>query len=439
MKRNSIALVLLVVVLAAAPALAGEAFRYTYNVQKVVLDNGVTLLLKENPAFDIIALTLLSRVGTIQDPAGLEGLTYLTQRNLLSGTVNRTALELITELESLGVQLLTATSHSYSPVFLQALPDSFPQAFAILLDVLNHSTFPPEELERERELTMATVRSLADDPINAAFLTYLETFYGDHPFRNTAYGSLEGLAAVRAEDLREWKQYIYAPENLVVAVVGNFHTEELLPQLEAAFGPWQPGYEGSLVPRETVPFSHPPEDREVKVQVPMEASFVIMGYPAPDTFDPDSAAMAVINTVLGMDSGSRLWTELRENLGLVYLAFSAYDERVGPSNLYALAVTHPAAVETVKEQIRQQVQRFITEGLTEEEIAAVAAQRWGGFLIKNETNLSQAVLLAQAELSGRGYAWVDEYMNFFADVTPEDTKRVAEKYFQHYTSVVVGP
>lgn len=133
---------LLVVVLAAAPALAGEAFRYTYNVQKVVLDNGVTLLLKENPAFDIIALTLLSRVGTIQDPAGLEGLTYLTQRNLLSGTVNRTALELITELESLGVQLLTATSHSYSPVFLQALPDSFPQAFAILLDVLNHSTFP---------------------------------------------------------------------------------------------------------------------------------------------------------------------------------------------------------------------------------------------------------------------------------------------------------
>lgn len=66
MKRNSIALVLLVVVLAAAPALAGEAFRYTYNVQKVVLDNGVTLLLKENPAFDIIALTLLSRVGTIQ-------------------------------------------------------------------------------------------------------------------------------------------------------------------------------------------------------------------------------------------------------------------------------------------------------------------------------------------------------------------------------------
>ena len=171
----------------------------------------------------------------------------------------------------------------------------------------------------------------------------------------------------------------------------------------------------------------------------MEASFVIMGYPAPDTFDPDSAAMAVINTVLGMDSGSRLWTELRENLGLVYLAFSAYDERVGPSNLYALAVTHPAAVETVKEQIRQQVQRFITEGLTEEEIAAVAAQRWGGFLIKNETNLSQAVLLAQAELSGRGYAWVDAYMNFFADVTPEDIKRVAEKYFQHYTSVVVGP
>ena len=89
MKRTFVAL--LILVLAAFSAQAAAGFSYTADVQKFVLDNGLTVLLKENPAFDIISLGLFSSVGSVYDPEGLEGLTYLTQRNLISGTANRSA------------------------------------------------------------------------------------------------------------------------------------------------------------------------------------------------------------------------------------------------------------------------------------------------------------------------------------------------------------
>lgn len=440
-KRVGLTLVLLLAfALSTNPALAGGTVNYTANVQKVVLDNGLTLLLKENPAFDIIALALLSEVGTIYDPQGFEGLTYLTQRNLVSGTENRQALELITELESLGVTLNTLATNDISAVVLQALPDSFAASFEIVLDIIENSVFPEEEFARERELSLTELMSLTDDPVNALVLAYQEVFYGDHPYRYTAYGSYEGLLAVQREHLKEWKDYIYEPEHVTVAVVGNFDTAELLPILEEGFGSWQGGYSGSLPPNKAGLFSYPSEDRELVINLPTEAAFLMIGYPAPDTFDEDSAAMSVINIVLGGGGvGGRLFMEIRQKLGLAYTAFSAYDERLGPSNLLTFVATHPDNVEQVREKVLSEVQRFATEGLTEEEIAGVATQLRGQYLLNNETNMAQAVMLAQAELMGRGYQWVDEYMTFFDNVTPEDIKEAASKYFQHYTSVLVTP
>jgi zinc protease len=86
-----------------------------------------------------------------------------------------------------------------------------------------------------------------------------------------------------------------------------------------------------------------------------------------------------------------------------------------------------------------QMQRFAEEGLTEEEIAAVTTRLRGIYLLNNETNISQAILLATAEMIGLGYGWVDEYMSFFDNVTPEDIKRVASEYFQNYTEVLITP
>jgi predicted Zn-dependent peptidase len=188
-----------------------------------------------------------------------------------------------------------------------------------------------------------------------------------------------------------------------------------------------------------VEFVYPSEDREVVINIPTEAAFLILGYPAPDSFDEDSAAMSVINSVLGDGMSSRLFTEIREKRGLAYAAMSQYDERLGPSSLFTFLATHPQNVELAKEQVLSELQRFVTEGLTEEEITQVAAQKRGSYLLEQETNMSQAMMLAMTELTGRGYEWIDDYMTFFDDVTTDDIKRVAEKYFQNHTSILITP
>lgn len=434
-----VVLVLLLLLVIPGCSSASGSFSYTADVEKVVLDNGLTLLLKENPAYDIVALVLMSKVGTVQDPEGLEGLTYLTQRNILSGTSNRSAQELVVELESLGIQLQTAASYDYSAVMLQTTPAAFDESFGILMDMLGNSTFPEIELERERALSQATLQSLADDPVNALLLAYLEVFYGEHPYKYSPFGSYSGLASIQREHLASWLRYIYQPEHMVVAVVGNFEASELLPKLEESFGQLPNDYNGSVAPRGEVEFLAPSEEREMVINLPTEAAFLVLGYPAPDYFDQDSAAMAVINSVLGEGMSSRLFTEIRDKKGLAYTALSQYDERFGPSSFITFLATHPANVEEAKAQVLYELKRFAIEGLTEEEIAQVAVQKQGSLLLQNETNIAHASVLAMAELAGRGYEWVDEYMTFFAEVTPEDIKRVAENYFQHHTMVLITP
>ena len=439
-KRISLALVLvLLAALSAVPVLAEDTFSITQDVQRVTLSNGITVVLKENPAFDIVAMVIMSDVGSVQDPFGLEGLTYLVQRNLISGTENRTSLDIITELESLGTQLQTTSLQDYSSIMLQCQPDNFLASFDIVLDLLNNSTFPEAEFERERALSLAVIQSLYDDPVNAMFLTQWELFYGDHPYRYSPYGSWEGVSAAQREQVKDWQKYMYLPQHLTVAVVGNFNSEELLPVLEGTLGSRQGEYSGSPAPKEAMPFVYPPEDREMTINLPTGAAFLMLGYPAPDTFNPDNAVMAVINSVLGDGLSSRLLVEIRDKLGLVYETGSYYDERLGPSNILTYAITHPDNVDLVREKITEQLQLFASEGLTSEEIAGVAAKLRGNHLLNNETNISQALLLATAEMTGRGYEWIDEYLAFFDHITPEDIKRVASEYFQNYTGILITP
>ncbi len=430
---------LLVVLLPCGSVLASSSFSYTADVQKVVLDNGLTILLKENPAFDIIALSLLSGVGTVHDPEGLEGITYLTQRNLISGTADRTAQDIVIELESLGAQLQTAASYDYSAIMLQSTPGSFEASFAVFMDLLKNSIFPETEFERERYLSQAILASLTDDPMNAIVLGYLDLFYGEHPYKLSPYGSPAGLTTITRQDTINWHAYLYQPEHLVLSVVGNFETEDLLPLLQERFGSWKNGYAGNPSPRAQMDFAHPTENRQMVINMPTEAAFLIMGYPAPASFDADSAVMAVINSILGEGMASRLFTEIRDKRGLAYTAMSQYDERLGPSNLLIFLATHPQNVEEAKAQVITELQRLAVEGLTEEEIQHITRRKQGMYLIQNETNLNQALMLAMTELTGWGYAWVDDYMSFFDDVGSEDIKATAQKYFQNYTEVQIIP
>lgn len=437
--KSCLFVVTLLILVFAFGSVVSASFSYTADVEKIVLDNGLTILLKENPAFDIIAVGLLTGVGSVHDPEGLEGLTYLTQRNLLSGTENRSAAEIVIELESLGAQLQTAASYDYSALMLQSTPASFGASFDVFMDLLNHSIFPEQDFERERYLSQALLASLTDDPMNAIVLGYLELFYGEHPYKLSPYGSSLGLSTITRQDVANWYEYLYQPEQIVVSVVGNFNTEEILPLLKESFGGWKNDYAESLAPRTQVDFVYPQENRETVINMPTEAAFLIMGYPAPASFDPDNAAMAVINGILGEGMASRLFTEIRDKRGLAYTAMSQYDERLGPSNLLIFLATHPQNVEQAKAQVLAELQRFADEGLSEEELAHTATQKRGMYLIQNETNLNQALMLAITELTGRGYTWVDDYMNFFDDVTSEDIKEAAERYFQNYTEVLIVP
>lgn len=416
-----------------------QGYSFTDGVEKVVLDNGLTILLKDNPAFDIVAVSVLSKIGSIYDPEEYEGLTYLTQRNLLSGTDSRSAREIVIELESLGVQLQAATSYDYAGVLFQSTPASFYQGLEILTDILTNPTFPTSELERERNRSLESLRSLGDDPFNQAVWSYFDLFYSGHPYSYPPLGTETGLTQVAQQHLLDWHKYMYQPEHLVISVVGNIETEQMVTFLTDHFATDSPDFTPSLQPRELDEFTYPPKHRQKVINQPTEAAILVMGYPAPASFHQDNAAMAVINSVLGGGMSSRLFTEVRDKRGLAYTAMSDYEPRLGPSTLLTFLATHPQNVDQAREQVLREIARFAQEGLPQEEIDRVALQKQGNYLMQNETNLNQGMLLGINELTGRGYQWLDEYINLFAHVSPEDIKQIAHKYFEFYTEVLITP
>ena len=428
----------IIVVLAISSVGAGE-FRFTDDVQKVQLSNGITVLIKENPAFDIVSMVLLSNVGSIHDPVDKAGLTSLTQESIMKGTRYLNQQDLALALESQGVHMAAQTSYEMAALVFQSTTDRFASGIQLFWDVLKYPSFPESEVEWAQQLAYYNVLSLMDQPTNEVVLAFLEEFYGETGYSRSPLGSLETIPNLTRDDVVEWYSVIYQPQNLVMAIVGNVDTAEVVDLLEREIGQWQPSAPSNRLTPNTVEFASPTQSSQRLMNKPTQAAWMILGFPAPSAMEEDGASMAVLNAVLGGGMGSRLFTEVRDERGLAYIIMSEYAPNYGPSHILAFLGTHPSTVDEARRQVLEQFYRFIQEELSDEDLQRAITLVRGQYLMESETNLSQAVVLASNELLGPGYEWADQYPQLISGVTKMDVQKAAEKYFGAYIEALLLP
>lgn len=416
-----------------------QDFGFTGDVQKVELSNGITVLIKENPAVDIVSMVLLSNVGTAYDPQGLSGLTYLTQQTMMKGTESLNSQELALALESQGISMAAQTSFEMSALVFQSTTKGFETAVDLFWDVLKHPVFPEAEVDWAKQLAFYGARSLADQPINEVVWTFFAELYGDSGYGRPPIGLVDTIPQLTLADVREWYSVIYQPENLVISVVGNVETAKVVVLLEAQIGQWQPQAPSGRLTINQAKFQPATKTQQKVINKPTQAAWMVIGYPAPSSQEEDKAAMAVLNAMLGGGMGSRLFTEVRDKRGLAYAIQSGYDPNFGPSCIFAFLGTHPSQVDEARSQVLAQFNRFAQEEVTDEELQTAITLVRGQYLMQNETNATQAVVLSINELLGPGYAWADEYPRLISAVTKADVQAVAQKYFQGYVEALIVP
>jgi zinc protease len=407
-------------------------------VKKVILDNGLTLLLKKNPNFPLVSMHAYLKGGVLYENVENNGLFNFTARMLRRGTNKRTAEQIAREIDTMGGSIGSAAGNDLTHVSVEVLKEHAEEGLDILADIIQNAAFDPEEMEKERKLLLAQIERQNDDWRTQSEVFFRKTFYQQHPYRLMPVGHESSVVALTREDLQETHKRYYVPNNMVLAIFGDIEPGRIETFVKKQFA--------KMKTREVV-LPDPPGEPALTANIRDELitqrqqTVIFMGYPGMALGDADWHTMKVIDGItsgIGYPGGW-LHNTLRGNQ-LVYFVHAWNDARSAPGYYAIQAATNPATADTALEIILEKQELIKQDAFTDEELAqAKSACIVMQGLYYNQTNSAQASLAATDEIRGLGYDYSDDYEERINAVTRGDIQRVARKYFQSYGLILTRP
>src|SRR5215831_20593140 len=214
--------------------------RRTLDVHSHTLQNGLKVLLVENPSIPTISLTASVLAGARFDPEPKAGLAIMASRLLDEGTETRTSLEIADAIESVGGAIETDGSFERTMATASILNKDVDLGLELLSDLLICPAFPQEYVDKEIERTLAEITSAQDRPQVVAGWAFNELVYQDHPLHRPSHGYPQTVERLTRTDLLAFHERYFVPNNVLLSIVGDFQVPDLLPKIDAAFGGWQP-------------------------------------------------------------------------------------------------------------------------------------------------------------------------------------------------------
>ena len=413
-----------------------KAFSTEPLISKNILDNGMTLIVKETEVNDIVGIEFLTRGGMRVEPQDKDGLANFVANLLLKGTNSRSAQELAFETDASGIDIGAGAASDYSELTVVSTTEFFPKALALAADLLMNASFPPVEIEKERAIILQRIASRKDSPFTIAFNLLNETMYGSHPYGKPGLGYENTVGNISRDDIIAFYHDYYVPNNMVVSVVGDVSTATVKEMVLAAFE----GFQQKDIP--TTPLASAPRStssQEIDERGRSQAAVVIIGYLGPPLTDSDSLALRVVDNILNSGMSSRLFVELRDKRGLAYSLGGFYSRRLDTGPFVSYSATNPLNINEVKEGFLREFERLKEEAVSDEELERAKMKVIGEFDLNHERNINQAFYLAYYEMVGVGYGYDKQYAVDINDVGAHDVRRVASKYLVNPTIVIVSP
>lgn len=404
------------------------------EVQKHELDNGMTLIIKENHANRIVAAKLILKSGAWAESRENLGVRNFVQQMLLKGTAERSAEEIAFELDSKGVSLSTGIADDYLEVTMVSTSEFFEDGMGILADVVMNPSFPEKEIEAERRRIQQSIRAQEDDQFTVTRLLFLKELYGEHPYGNSPLGTEESIGSIDRDALLRFHAAHFSPNNAVVAIVGDIEDDRAKAAVEEKFR----GFRKRELPKKPS-FENPEKAGNASLAKEREQSFIIIGYDAASVSSDDYPALKVLSSVLGGGTSSRLYVNLRGERGLAYVVGAFYPTRVDDSYVAAYIGTDPVNEAEAKKLMMNEFEDFKNKVVPDDELNLAKRSLIGDFELDHESNERQAFYLAWYEAIGLGYGYDAIYPSEIEQVSAEDVQRAAQKYIDAPVVARVGP
>ena len=420
--------------LLAHPAPAASKAR---PVTQEVLDNGLTVVVAENHATDVVTLNAWVKVGSREETDEINGAAHFVEHLLFKGTRRRKVGAISLEVESIGGQLNASTSFDFTQYYIVAASRFFDLILDIQADALMNSTFDPVEVDRERTVVLQEVALNDDSAVRSGFIQLYSTAYRAHPYRRPVVGRREIIQRLTRDQLFEFYRTYYGPANVTLVIAGDVATAEVMVKVRRVLGAWR-----HAVQRRAAAPAEPPlsEVRRAVVARDVRVATILLGWMGPDVRNPDHYALDVLTFVLGQGRGARLTRSLRDRQQLVQSIGAAFGTSVDPGLFVIQAVADPQQQDRVELAIHTELTALRDQGVTDEELDRAKT------LIEMDTLVDQHTSRGWA--SAIGYSatiatldYHDTYLDRIRAVTREDVQRVAARYLdpQRYAIVVVQP
>lgn len=402
-------------------------------MKKIILDNNIPLVLKENKNTPRHALCFYFK---ITEPEKKAGVYTLLNRLFLQGTKTRDAHLLAQELDENAIDCYSEMKQDFIRFKLQCLNEDFEKGLEILSDIIKNSTL--EDFEKEVIKLKGEIQAELDEPKALAMNSFYSCMFKDHPYGHTYTNILRDIDSITKVDIIDAYNNLIEKSPKVISLVGDFGSEDVTGLLKKYFSDIK-NNAGCKIKNDVAELV---KSEVVKVEKnDASQAQIIQGWRVPTIFDKDYAAIMVMNTLLGASGlSSRLFLELRDKKGLAYVVRSSYEIYDYSALFNVYIATEPKNIKTSLEGFKIELDKVKNIPVSETELENAKNNLIGKRQFFSETNLQQSSLMAYYEDKSLGADFEQTFNKMVKEVSAEDIQRVANSYINdRYVLTVLAP
>ena len=402
------------------------------SVQLTTLDTGLRVVSHTMDAVETVSVGVFVDAGTRNEPAEINGVAHLLEHMAFKGTKRRSALDIAAEIEAVGGHLNAYTTREHTAYYAKVLKEDAPLAVDILADILQQSTFDPDELARERSVVLQEIGQAHDTPDDVVFDHFQTTAFPDQPLGRPVLGDAELVRTMPREAIVGYMNDAYGSGGMVLSAAGMIEHDHLVELARTLFRDLP---ESKPLDNDTAAYAGGAylEDRE------LEQVHLTVGFPGLGLHDPDLYAASVLSVLFGGGMSSRLFQEIRERRGLVYSihCYGSYYSDCGLFGIYA--GTGEEEVAELMPVLCDEILR-LADSLEEGEIQRARSQLKAATLMSLESTGARAEQIGEQVLIFGRPLPVSEIAQRIDAVDVAAVARVARRIFVGHPSLAaIGP
>ncbi len=341
------------------------------EVRLTAVSNGVRVVTQKIPNMQSAAISVRIDSSTRNEEADCGGASHFIEHLLFKGTPTRSADQVMDDFDRLGSRANAYTSQEEVFYYAISLASAIPPTLDILADMFLHSSFPAQEVEKERGVVLQEISMNQDTPSRYIYNQFHQGFWRGHPIGSPILGTAEVISSISRERLMEHKHANYLADATIVSAAGNVEHDRIVDQVDRLFRELP---SGSVKVKKPEPGWKLAVAEHAHYPRPMEQTLFYMGYPLPPAGNEHRHELAVFNQILGCGMNSRLFREVRERRSLAYTVYSMMSSYSDSAGLMIYAGTSAERAQEAVDVCHAEVLRFCEETVSDELLFAAKEQ-----------------------------------------------------------------